>query len=220
MREQSISPVKAVSRLGFWSATAAAITSVIFSVSAIVDFARPIPFPIDQLGLYGSSLLIAPAFVLTMVCIHYYAAPEKRIWSHAGIAFAVIYAVMVSMSYISQLAVVAPHMARGELEKVAMIALQDGSFMQWIDTLGYSFMGLSTLLAAPVFTGDKIRTWIRGFFIANGLLAPFYLLAIPFPVFLVLGIWWVVVVPGAMILLAILFRNIKRQGETVPNTSE
>lgn len=196
-------------KLGFWSATATAITSVIFSVSVLVDFVSPLPFPIDQLGLYASSLLIAPGFVLTMVCIHYYAAPEKRIWSLSGIAFAVIYAVLVSMSYISQLGVVAPHIARGEMEKVAIIALQDGSFMQWIDTLGYSFMGLSTLIAAPVFAGDKIQKWIRGFFIGNGVLAPSYLLAIPFPVFLILGVWWIVVVPGAMILLAILFRNLR-----------
>lgn len=210
MREQSLSPAKSVGQLGYWSAVAAAITGVIFSISAILDnFLFPLPFPIDQIGLYGSSLLIAPAFVLVMVCVHYYAAPEKRVWSHAGIAFAVMYAVMVSISYISQLAVVAPHIARGELDKVAIIALQDGSFMQWIDTLGYSFMGLSTLVAAPVFTGGRIQKWIRGFFIVNGILAPFYLLAIPYPIFLVFGIWWMVVVPGAMILLAIVFGKLK-----------
>jgi hypothetical protein len=210
MKEQSLSATKSVGRLGYWSALAAAITGVIFSVSAILDnFLFPLPFPIDQLGLYGSSLLIAPAFVLVMVCVHYYAVPEKRVWSHAGIAFAVMYAVMVSISYISQLAVVAPHIARGELDKVAIIALQDGSFMQWIDTLGYSFMGLSTLVAAPVFAGGRIQKWIRGFFIVNGILAPFYLLAIPYPIFLIFGIWWMVVVPGAMILLAIVFKKLK-----------
>ncbi len=210
MREQSTSPVKSISQLGFWSATAAAITSVIFSISAILDnFLFPLPFPVDQVGLYGSSFLLAPAFVLVMVCVHYYTAPEKRAWSHAGVAFAVKYAVLVSISYISQLAVVAPHIARGELDKVANIALQDGSFMQWIDTLGYSFMGISTLVAAPVFTGGKIQKWIRGFFIVNGILAPFYLLAIPYPIFLIFGIWWMVVVPAAMILLAIVFRNLK-----------
>ena len=210
MKEQGISAMKSVGQLGNWSAVAAAITGVIFSISAILDnFLFPLPFPIDQIGLYGSSLLIAPAFVLVMVCVHYYAAPEKRVWSHAGIAFAVMYAVMVSISYISQLAVVAPHIARGELDKVAIIALQDGSFMQWIDTLGYSFMGLSTLVAAPVFIGGRILKWIRGFFIVNGILAPFYLLAIPYPIFLIFGIWWMVVVPGAMILLAIFFRKLK-----------
>jgi len=210
MKEQSLSAMKSVGQLGYWSAIAAAITGVIFSISAILDnFLLPLPFPIDQIGLYGSSLLIAPAFVLVMVCVHYYAAPEKRVWSHAGIAFAVMYAVMVSISYISQLAVVAPHIARGELDKVAIIALQDGSFMQWIDTLGYSFMGLSTLVAAPVFTGGRMQKWIRGFFIVNGILAPFYLLAIPYPVFLIFGVWWMVVVPGAMILLAIVFKKLK-----------
>jgi len=209
MKEQSISAMKSVGQLGYWSAIAAAITGVIFSISAILDnFLFPLPFPIDQIGLYGSSLLIAPAFVLVMICVHYYAAPEKRVWSHAGIAFAVMYAVMVSISYISQLAVVAPHIARGELDKVAIIALQDGSFMQWIDTLGYSFMGLSTLVAAPVFAGGRIQKWIRGFFIVNGILAPFYLLAIPYPIFLIFGIWWMVVVPGAMILLAIVFKKL------------
>ncbi len=210
MKEQSLSAMKSVGQLGYWSAVAAAITSVIFSISAVLDnFLFPLPFPIDQIGLYGSSLLIAPAFVLVMVCVHYYAAPEKRVWSHAGIAFAIMYAVMVSISYISQLAVVAPHIARGDLDKVAIIALQDGSFMQWIDTLGYSFMGLSTLVAAPVFAGGRIQKWIRGFFIVNGILAPFYLLAIPYPIFLIFGIWWMVVVPGAMILLAIVFRKLK-----------
>ena len=210
MKDRSLAATKSVGQLGYWSAIAAAITGVIFSISAILDnFLFPLPFPIDQIGLYGSSLLIAPAFVLVMICVHYYAAPEKRVWSHAGIAFAVMYAVMVSISYISQLAVVAPHIARGELDKVAIIALQDGSFMQWIDTLGYSFMGLSTLVAAPVFAGGRIQKWIRGFFIVNGILAPFYLLAIPYPIFLVFGIWWMVVVPGAMILLAIVFKKLK-----------
>jgi hypothetical protein len=52
---------------------------------------------------YGSSFLLAPAFVAMMVSIHHYAAPEKKVWSQLGLSFAVIYAVMCSLTYYVQL---------------------------------------------------------------------------------------------------------------------
>lgn len=58
----------------------------------------------DLLNLaYASSFLLAPAFVAMMVSNHYYAAPEKKIWSHPGLSFAIIYAVMCSLTYYVQL---------------------------------------------------------------------------------------------------------------------
>jgi len=114
------------------------------------------------------SLLLVPAFITMMVCIHYYAPPEKRIWSHLGLAFALIYAVMAFMNYITQLLSVQRAILAGETDGLAMLVHGNPHAIFWSLVSAYIFMNLAMLFAAPVFAGGKLETWTRRFFLLNG----------------------------------------------------
>ncbi len=98
-------------RLGFWSAVLTAVFSILFTVGVLVGGILPRPW--DVVIPIGASLLLAPSFVVMMVSVHYAAPAEKKIWSHIGITFAVLYAALVSMVYVTWLFVVEPHVLRG-----------------------------------------------------------------------------------------------------------
>jgi hypothetical protein len=202
-------------RLGFWSAVLTAVFSILFVVGSILGTAGLLLPPWDVVIPVGASLLLAPSFVVMMVSIHYAAPEEKKIWSHIGITFAVLYAALVSIVYVTWLFVVEPHVLRGQAEQVALLSFAPGSFMQMVDGLGYTFMGIATLFAAPVFAGKRVEQWIRWLCLLNGpgalLVFVSYvcygLYGLPLLYGLLLGAWWCFIFPALAILLAVHFRR-------------
>lgn len=171
-------------RLGFWSALLSALLGLAFDVTVIIMYTS-LPQTDSAAGWMGiaayvqyfdpvlllplvPSLLLVPAFIAMMVCIHYYAAPENRIWSHLGLAFALIYAVMAFMNYSTQLFSVQRAIQAGETDGLAMLVHGNPHAIFWSLVSGYIFMNLAMLFAAPVFAGGRLETWIRRFFIFNG----------------------------------------------------
>ncbi len=121
--------------------------------------------------------------------------------------------------YVTWLFVVEPHVLRSQADQVALLSFAPGSFIQMVDGLGYTFMGVATIFAAPVFAGERLEKWIRWLCLLNGLGASmiflsyiFYgLLSLPLLYGLLLGVWWSFIVPTLAILLAVYFR---RAGDT------
>jgi hypothetical protein len=198
---------KAVDVLGFWSALIAAISSIGYSVAAILSLLKLLPDPMDKILQFAPSLVLALAFVVMMVCIHYSTPLEKRVWSLTGLVFAIIYTVFVSTAYVTWLMVVAPHALSGNLNEVSPFMWDSGSYLMWIDGFGYTLMSVSTLFAFPVFSSNKLEKWIRVFFIFNGCLAPFIFLAGIYPVFLIMGALWMITIPVSTILVCVFFRR-------------
>jgi hypothetical protein len=213
--ENKLSPT--VSKLGYWSAFSASLFSIIFIIGQLAEW-------FDLMGSGGGpenastalglivlllpSLLLAPSFALLMLCVHYYSAEDKKVWSHAGIMFATIYAVMVCINYYVQLSLVVPHMIRGEIESIRPFLFTPfDSFIYSVDVLGYSFMSLSTLFAAFVFTGPGLERTARRFMIANGFLIPFLLLQIYYHPLIWPASLWAIAFPGATISLAMIFKR-------------
>jgi hypothetical protein len=177
--------------------------------------------PLGLVLLLTPSLFLASSFVILMVSIHYYASKDKKIWSHIGLTFAIIYAVLISIVYYVQLTVVVPHLLRGEADKIALlIFVPFNSFLYAIDVLGYSFMSLSTLFAAQVFEGEKLEHWIRRFLIANGLLIPFLALQMFYPPLIYVATLWAIIFPASTILLSILFKRIKDTPQNISNENQ
>ena len=213
--ENKLSP--SIKRLGYWSAVFASAFSIIYIVGQLAEW-------FDMLGSGGGpenpstvlglivllipSLLLAPSFVLLMLCVHYYAPEYKKIWSHAAVVFATIYAVMVSINYYVQLTLVVPHLIRGETESIRPFLFTPfDSFIYSVDVLGYSFMSLSTLFAAFVFTRTGLPRTVRFFLISNGLLIPFLALQIFYHPLIWPASLWAITFPGATISLARLFKR-------------
>ena len=202
-------------RPGFWSAVLTALFSILFVVGFILNAMGLLPPPWEVVIPVGASLLLAPSFVVMMVAVHYAAPAEKKIWSHIGITFAVLYAALVELVYVTWLFVVEPHVLRGQAEQVALLIFTPGSFVQMVDGLGYTFMGIATLFAAPVFGGKRLEQWIRWLCLLNGLGAfmvflsyvSYGLLGLSLLYSSLLGVWWAFIFPALAILLAVYFRR-------------
>jgi len=199
---------KSVARFGFWSAVLTALFSIGYIAPQIIFMVFFAPAKHWELTwLTAPSLFLAPSFVALMVSIHYFVRDERKIWSLAGLSFAIIYAVLVSAVYYVQLGLTIPHMIRGQTEDIGLFILEQGSLMITVDILGYGFQCLATLFVAFAFTGGRLQRWIRYLFIVNGMLVFPILLQVYWPELVYIAGLWTVTFIVPVILLAVLFRN-------------
>lgn len=163
--------------------------------------------PLGIALLLTPSLLLGPAFVVTMAALHQAAPEDRRVFTLSGLAFAVMYATLTGLVYFVQLTFVGPRIAAGDtagIELLLFVPYQ--SFLFAVDLLGYSLMSAATLIAAfglPDAPGARRAKWAM---IANGAILPF----LAFQMFLPALIWpaaaWAITFPLAMGLLVALFR--------------
>jgi hypothetical protein len=214
---KEISPsTKAV---GFWSAVLATVFSITYVVGQIIEWmgwmgsgggAESASTPLGLFVLLTPSLFLGSSFLVLLVSIHQLSSPDRKVWSHAAVAFATAYAVLISINYYVQLTWVAPRIAAGRTSGIEQFLFTPfDSFLYAVDILGYSFMSVATLLAAKVFTGKGIERVVRVFLIANGLLLPFIALQMYVHWLIWIAALWAVTFPGSTWSLAILFRRAK-----------
>lgn len=184
--------------LGFWSAIGATLLLIVSSVTLLVGL------PTTSL-VAGFALTLV--FVTLMGSIHAGTEPGLKALSTAALAFAAVYATLISFNYFVQLTFV----PRGAFDTTAWSADDPNSMMWVIEILGYFFMGLSTLAAAPLFRGtflDRIISWL---FVVNGLLGAGGLVgyARSWDLRVMLGglVVWSFLMPLATALVAIRFRR-------------
>ena len=202
---------------GFWSAVLATVFSLMYILAQFAEWlgwlgsqggAESSSTVLGLVLLLTPSLLLGSSFLILVVSIHQLAPPDRKIWSHIAIAFATAYAVLISIVYYVQLTLVAPRIAAGRIEGIEMFLFTPfDSFLYSVDILGYSFMSVSTLFAARVFTGKGLERVVRLFLTANGLLLPFLLFQIYFHPLIWIASLWAVTFPGATWSLAILFKR-------------
>jgi hypothetical protein len=203
--------------VGFWSAVLATVFSLVYVVGQLAEWTGLLgsgggpesgSTPLGLVVLLTPSLFLGSSFLVLVVAIHRFAPPERRVWSHAAVAFATAYAVLISTVYYVQLTLVAPRLARGEVAGIEpFVFVPFDSFLYAVDILGYSFMSVATLFAARVFTGGGLHRVVRWFLTANGLLLPFLALQMYFHPLIWVASLWAVTFPGSTWSLAILFRR-------------
>jgi len=203
--------------LGFWSAVLATAFSISYDLAQIAEWLGWLgsaggpesgSTPLGIVILLTPSILLGSSFLLLMVCVHELAPPERRVWSRGALAFATMYAVLISLVYFVQLTLVAPRLAEGRMEGIEPFRFVPfDSFLYAVDILGYSFMSVATLLAARVFTGDGLERVARWFLTANGLLVPFLVFQMYFHSLIWVASLWAVTFPGSTWTLALLFRQ-------------
>lgn len=198
-----------VARIGFWSALASFAAAAGYSIVQILQVAGLLGFPWDEVFIFGFSICIPVPFVLAMVALFHAMPEDKRIWPHAAILLGTMYAVLVTIVYPTQLALVIPAKLAGGAEAVQLLTVNKGTFMWVIDGAGYILMGLSTLFAAGAFLGDKSQKWLFWFLVANGLLDPLIVAIYVFPKLLPFGSLWIITAPGSLLLLARYFRTLE-----------
>ena len=211
----SISP--STKALGFWSAVLATVFSLTYIVGQVAEWmglmgsgggAENASTPLGLVVLLTPSLFLGSAFLVLVVSIHELSSPDRKVWSHVAVAFAVAYAVLISINYFVQLAWVVPRLARGQVQGIEPFLFTPfDSFLYAVDILGYSFMSVATLFAAKVFTGGGQERIVRLFLTANGLLLPFIALQMFSHGLIWIAALWAITFPGVTWSLAVLFRR-------------
>jgi hypothetical protein len=212
-------------RAGFWSAVLATVFSITYVVGQLAEWAGLLgsaggpgsaSTPFGIVVLLTPSLFLGSSFLVLAVSIHQAAPADRKVWSHAAVAFATAYAVLISLVYFVQLTWVGPRLARGQVEGIEVFLFAPfDSFLYAVDILGYSFMSVATLFAAKVFTGGGLERTVRWFLMANGLLLPFVALQMYFHPLIWIAALWAVTFPGSTWSLAMLFRRARTSGRAV-----
>jgi len=200
-----------IKKIGTWASSLSLLFALGYSVPQILSTVEVLPHPQDMFWLFLPSLFLAPAFLVTMICLDFSAPVNKKIWTTIGWAFAAVYCVMVTIVYFTQLTVVLPHQLRGETGEKNILIFDRRTFLVAIDCLGYFFMSLSTFFAAFAFR-DKNKWLYRGL-LWNGALMPVLVLAFFYPVFYYAGAAWMITFPLAMINATKFFSNRQDQSK-------
>jgi hypothetical protein len=205
-------------KIGLWSAVLASIFSIAYDIGQIAEWIGLMGSgggPENDSTWYGLVVLLVPSlflgisFVVLMSTVHHQSLTERKIWSQIGLTFAIMYGTLICMNYFIQLTLVAPALYRGHVPAHVQPFLFHvfNSFIYSVDLLGYSFMSLSTLFAAFVFTGLGVERTTRWFMIANGVIVPFVALQTFYHPLIWVATLWAVTLPGSTISLAVLFRR-------------
>jgi len=202
---------------GTWSAVLATVFSITYVVGQLAEWAglmgsgggaENASTPFGLVVLLTPSLFLGSSFLVLVVSIHQLSSPAKRVWSHSAVAFATAYTVLISINYFVQLTWVVPRLAAGRIAGMEQFLFTPfDSFLYSVDILGYSFMSVSTLFAARIFTGAGLERVIRLFLTANGLLLPFIALQMYYHPLIWIAALWAVTFPGSTWALAVLFRR-------------
>jgi hypothetical protein len=173
-------------------------------------------FPRDYGWMYPAILLPFIYYVL-IACIHHYAAPEKKVFSHIGLSFALLSAGVLIVDYFVQVSIIQPSLLNGETEGIALFTQfnSHGLFIV-LEDIAYITLSVAFLFLAPVFSGpDRLERTIRWVFILGFVLTMIALvfISIQFGIFreyrfevAAISITWLVLIVSG-ILLSVLFRR-------------
>ncbi|MGZ4894704.1 MAG: hypothetical protein ACXV5N_12220 [Halobacteriota archaeon] len=169
-----------VCKLGFWSAVIIALLVVLIDIGMIWS---AVLFPmtaIPSIEAYQQSfmswqmlpllpaLVLPPMFVIFMLCIHEYAPSDRKILGKVGSALAIVSATILGIHYYVQLTVVRQGLLNNQTAGLWLFAAPNPySFFWSFAALGYGFMGIAVLVAAPIFK-EKAENNLRLLFAANG----------------------------------------------------
>jgi hypothetical protein len=123
--------------LGMVSSLLSALLTALFAIFVALN---------NEMVYFTSVLFLAMAVVIMVISLKAFITPEKKVFAEIATAFGVIYAVLVSIVYYTQIAVVLQGTLSGDL--LWIVADSPGTVFFFIDMLGYCFLCLSTLFIA------------------------------------------------------------------------
>jgi hypothetical protein len=197
--------------IGFLAGIASFCATLAYDIAQSLQVFGVLRFPADEIAIYGTSLCIVIPFLLEMAALHQLTHPEKRFWTQAAFAFAVVYAIFVSANYVVQLATVIPAKLQGVAADVQLLEQSPHSLFWDFDAIGYIAMGIASLLAVPALDRSGFERWVRMALIANALVTPLISIVYFYPVYsaklLSLGAPWGVTAPFFMLMVALMLRS-------------
>jgi hypothetical protein len=141
--------------------------------SGAENFARHF-HPVQVLPYLFGFLLVGSSLIL-MASIYRVASGKTKTQALAGLAFTVIFASLIGFNYILQ-SVFVPALVRAYEPAwntiISAFSMANPSSLAWaLEMWGYAFLGMATLLVAPVFSGGTLEKWTGSLLVANGILS-------------------------------------------------
>ena len=177
-------------------------------------------FPRDYIWMYPAIILMI-IFVILMVCIHQYAANDKKIFSHIGLSFALISATILITDYFVQISVIQPSIINGETDGISILTQYNphGLFIA-LEDIAYLLMSLAFFCVTPVFSKPtKLERSLRWLFILGFVITLISLAAITnqyginreyrFEVLVITIDWFVLAIAG--ILMSLIFKRARQK---------
>lgn len=198
-------------RLGSWAAAATTLFSASYSVAQICEWLGLLgshggpnssSTPLGIAVLLVPSLLLGPAYVITLAALHDLVASGAKGLSRAALALGVIYATLTGLVYFVQLTFVAPRLASGETAGIELLLFVPyKSFLFAIDLYGYALMCLSALFAGLALPAEGKLSRARLPLLVTGMLTPALALQMAVPQLIWAGAIWGISFPLAALLL-------------------
>ncbi len=195
------------SRIGFWSAVVATVFGTGYIAALLATLSGVLT------GIWATAYQLAPSIVLAwaymvlMACVLDTASAERKVWATIGFGFALMYSVMNSIVYFTELTVVIPRVLQSQAASVSVLLFEPGQFLFAVNGLAYGFMSMAALFASPVFGGRGLEARARWAMVAHGVIGPFIVGAVVWAPLTYIGALWIVTFPTMGILLALLFRS-------------
>ena len=221
---------KRVNMLGFWAAILTAILAAAFFTMGMFGSTSWDYFPgivnyiwsyikVIDYALFIPGFLLSFVFLVLMASIHYYTPLDKKIYSLIGLAFAIIYATVITTDYFTLWTVILPSIIHGETTGLSIFSMYNphGIFVAF-ESIAYLMLSLSLLSIAPVFEGGKIEKVLRwifigGFILGIGSLAGVFFMKYDIVMFeiAIIAIYCPLLVISGVLLAIIFRRNFKTQ---------
>lgn len=195
-----------VKNIGKWSSILAAVFGGIYSIFQLLAVSGIIPHPHELFWLFLPSLLLAPCFMISILCLHFAVNEEYKIYTAIATLFAVLYCGFVSIVYFTQLSVVIPALMSGKMHETHVLAFSGQSFLVAVDCIGYTAMNAAALFAAFAFKHAQSKWLYRGL-LYTGLLTPVMVAAFFVQPFYYVGGLWIITFPIAMVNAARFFSH-------------
>ena len=202
---------RAVGRAAAWAVFGFGVAYAIITGLGFLSLQSP-QEPIGQPYVTLMELLIvlmAPLYIMSMVAVHAYAPPEKKLYSLLALIFMILLAGLTSTIHFIVLTVGPQLAATGLAWSPLFFTWRWPSVAYAVDILAWDwFFALAVLCAAPIFNTGRLAKTVRLLMIVSGVLSLAGLLGVPLANMQVRNIGiigYAVVAPVAFLLLGILF---------------
>jgi hypothetical protein len=216
---------KTALKLGFWSVIIVAISIIVFMLTLVLTFTPnftswdgieiySLNFKPIQMFTVFPSIVMACAYVVFTVAIHYYAQEDKKIFSHLSITFGLMYAIISVANYLIQIITVIPSIEKQYLNGLDILVAGYPNSIFFALMASYFFMCVSALFISLVFNNEKGQKSIKILLLSSVCSIPICLLCIILDINVIMpfaGIIWFVCFVMGLIKVAILFRNYSKQ---------
>jgi hypothetical protein len=155
--------------LGFYSAISVGLTTLIFAISILLA---------NVWVSYFICMILSWSYVLLSCSFYSKTNIDRTSVSLGGVAFAIMYATIISVVYFTQISTVANNTASESALRVLSYA-NIGSLFFNLELFGYGMMSLSTfLIGIAMIPKNRTDTWLKALLVIHGI----FLVCIALPI--------------------------------------